>query len=156
MTKKTRRLILVIGIFGIAASAMALTLGALDQSITYFYLPSDLAALETKPSRPIRLGGLVAPASIEYAQGNAEEQVSASVKFVVTDGPHSVQVVYAGILPDLFREGQGVIAEGRLDADGETLSADNVLAKHDENYMPKEIADALKEKGLWNDEGHSE
>jgi cytochrome c-type biogenesis protein CcmE len=145
VTKKARRLALALGVFVFAAGAVALTLSALRTSVTYFYMPSDLASLETKPGRPIRLGGLVEAGSVLHSEGS-----SPIVRFAVTDGASRIAVAYAGILPDLFREGQGVVVEGRLQPDG-TLLAANVLAKHDENYMPKEVADALREQGRWRE-----
>ena len=147
MTKKTRRLYLVLGIVAFAAVAVGLTLSALRQSITYFYMPGDIAALPERPSNALRLGGLVETGSIAYPNGESSHEVT----FRVTDGAESILVSYAGLLPDLFREGQGVIVQGKFAQDGSRLDADTVLAKHDENYMPKEVADALKEKGVWND-----
>lgn len=151
MTKKTRRLFLAIGIFAFAAAAVGLTLSALKNSITYFYMPSDVAALASKPARPIRLGGLVENGSVKYLNPENRSETNPVVEFAVTDGSASIKVAYAGLLPDLFREGQGVIVQGRFNEGGDLLRAENVLAKHDENYMPKEVADALKEKGYWND-----
>lgn len=149
MTKKTRRMFLAIGVFAFAAAAAGLTLSALKSSITYFYMPSDIAAMAQKPHSPIRLGGLVETGSISYPNAQSGADKNSLVEFNVTDGAETIRVVYAGLLPDLFREGQGVIVQGRFTDDGARLTADNVLAKHDENYMPKEVADALKEKGLW-------
>lgn len=151
MTKKTRRLRLAIGIFAFAAAAVGLTLSALKSSITYFYMPSDIAAMAEKPGNAIRLGGLVETGSINYPNAASGTDKNALVEFRVTDGANTIKVVYAGLLPDLFREGQGVIVQGRFAPGGAMLKADNVLAKHDENYMPKEVADALKEQGLWKD-----
>ncbi|MCB2113071.1 MAG: cytochrome c maturation protein CcmE [Parvularculaceae bacterium] len=151
MKKKTKRLYLALGLFAFAAGAVALTLNALKGSITYFYLPSDLAALDERPAAAIRLGGLVETGSVEF--GETEDRTRPHVAFIVTDGENRIRVAYAGLLPDLFREGQGVIVQGRFTADGDHLNADTVLAKHDENYMPKEVADALKEKGRWQDNG---
>lgn len=147
MTKKKRaRIALFGGVFLIAAAAAALTLTALSGSITYFYTPSELTELDERPTGPIRLGGLVADGSVEYAGRENGDIVS----FTVTDGGANILVSYAGLLPDLFREGQGVVVQGRLVSDNQ-LTADNVLAKHDENYMPKEVADALKEQGRWQE-----
>ena len=132
-----------IGIIGaILGLAVMLTLTALEDTVVYFYDPSALAE---KPldNRLIRVGGLV-------VEGSVDKSVS-TIKFSLSDGAASVDVAYSGILPDLFREGQGIIAEGRYD--GKLFTAETVLAKHDENYMPKEIADSLKDKGLWKDEG---
>ena len=147
MSPKRKRLILFGGAFVAAASAAALTLTALNSSITYFYTPSELSALEEQPSRAIRLGGLVAVDSIEYQKSGSGASI---VSFTVTDGAAAMRVSYEGILPDLFREGQGVVVQGRI-LPGGHLNADNVLAKHDENYMPKEVADALKEQGRWQE-----
>ncbi len=144
--KKQQRLIFFGGIFLAAAAAVALTLFALRGSITYFYTPSELAALGETPSSPIRLGGLVADGSVEYAKAETGDVVS----FTVEDGGADIRVNFAGLLPDLFREGQGVVVQGRMTDDG-VMTADNVLAKHDENYMPKEVADALKEQGVWQE-----
>jgi cytochrome c-type biogenesis protein CcmE len=106
-------------------------------------MPGDLAAAHLQPGQRIRLGGLVEKGSIERGQG-------ATVAFSVTDTDKSVKVTYTGILPDLFREDQGVITEGSFGPDG-TFVADSVLAKHDENYMPKEVADSMKAKGIWQE-----
>ena len=132
-----------IGIIGaILGLAVMLTLTALEDTVVYFYDPSALAE---KPldNRLIRVGGLVVEGSVDKSES--------TIKFSLSDGAASVDVAYSGILPDLFREGQGIIAEGRYD--GRLFTAETVLAKHDENYMPKEIADSLKDKGLWKDEG---
>ena len=144
--KKQQRLYLFGGIFIVAAGATALTLSALSGSITYFYTPSELAALGETPDKPIRLGGLVANGSVDR-EGKASGDI---VSFTVTDNTSEVSVTYNGLLPDLFREGQGVIVQGRMIA-ATQMRADNVLAKHDENYIPKEVADALKEQGVWNE-----
>jgi cytochrome c-type biogenesis protein CcmE len=108
-------------------------------------MPSDLAEKPVEPGQRIRLGGLVEKGSIQRGQGT-------EVAFAVTDQEKTIKVVYNGLLPDLFREGQGVITEGAFDPAG-TFVADSVLAKHDENYMPKEVADSLKEKGVWQEKG---
>ncbi len=145
MTKKKRQRLFVFGgVFAAAALAVGLTLTALSGSITYFYTPSELAKLDATPDRPIRLGGLVAEGSVRYEQANTGD----IAHFTVTDGGAEVAVSYAGVLPDLFRVGQGVVVQGRM-TDANVMAADNVLAKHDESYMPKEVADALKEQGLW-------
>ena len=149
-SKKTRRLYLALGLFAFAAGAVALTLNALKGSITYFYMPSDIAALAAPPTSAIRLGGLVETGSVRHAEGEP------LVNFVVTDGEHRIPVAYSGILPDLFREGQGVVVQGRFAKGGGELVADTVLAKHDENYMPKEVADALKKQGRWQETGDKE
>lgn len=141
MTRKRRRLIAVAAGMALLASAAALVLNAFRDSLVFFYGPSEALAKEIGPDRRFRLGGLVEPGSV----GKAGDGVT--VTFKVTDGAASVPVRFAGILPDLFREGQGVIAEGRL-LQG-TFEARNVLAKHDETYMPAEVVDALKKSGQW-------
>lgn len=146
--KKQRRLALIGGCFVVAAIAVALVLNALKSSITFFYTPSDLVSLSEPPARAIRLGGLVEDGSVQYLS----EGTTARVRFVITDTKNRTEVFYTGILPDLFREGQGVVVMGRLDGGGR-LQAQEVLAKHDETYMPKEVADALKKQGLWHEEG---
>ncbi len=145
MTRKNRRL--MFGALGLSAlfGATALVLLALQENMMFFRSPSDLANGSVNLERAIRLGGLVEPGSVVKSDGNAE------VTFRITDGQASIQVDYRGILPDLFREGQGVIVEGRMSPSGQ-FAADEVLAKHDENYMPKEVADALKEGGHWKGE----
>lgn len=147
MTRKRRRLyILVLFLLGLGTAA-ALTLNALQDNLAFFYSPSDLAAKEA-PKAAFRLGGLVEVGSIERAAGNGSRNVE--VRFRITDLEKSVPVVYAGILPDLFREGQGVVANGHLGPDG-VFVAREILAKHDENYMPPEVADALKKSGRWQE-----
>ncbi|MCO5063103.1 MAG: cytochrome c maturation protein CcmE [Rhizobiaceae bacterium] len=141
MTRKQKRLTVILGGLGFLALAGGLTLFALGQRASYFYMPADLKTAEVAPGQRIRLGGLVEGGSIVRGEGT-------TVRFGVTDHENSVKVVYTGILPDLFREEQGVIAEGTFGSDG-VFVADSVLAKHDENYMPKEVADSLKEKGLF-------
>jgi cytochrome c-type biogenesis protein CcmE len=142
MTRKQKRLSVIAGALGFLGLATALTFYALGQKASYFFMPGDLQAATLSPDQRIRLGGLVEKGSIVRDAGP-------QVHFTVTDGDKTVPVVYVGILPDLFREGQGVITEGTLGADG-IFKADSVLAKHDETYMPKEVADSLKEKGVWN------
>ncbi len=141
MTRKQKRLAVIGGGLSILAAAAALVLFALRQEIVFFRTPSDLTDLPVAAGQRLRLGGLVEKGSVERGQGT-------SVFFVVTDTIKTVKVSYTGILPDLFREEQGVVAEGAMAADG-SFVADTVLAKHDENYMPKEVADSLKEKGVW-------
>ncbi|NWG92448.1 MAG: cytochrome c maturation protein CcmE, partial [Parvularculaceae bacterium] len=126
---------------------LALTLTALKSTVAYFYTPSDLRELSSPPAGLIRLGGLVAPGSVKFG-----DDESAAVNFIIRDETAETPVSYEGILPDLFREGQGVVVQGRLQHG--RLIASEVLAKHDENYMPKEVADALKEQGRWK-EGQS-
>lgn len=144
MTRKQKRSAFIAGVFAVAALAAFLVLGALNRSVAYFYTPSDLAALEAAPSGMIRLGGLVEAGSVRYPTDDAE------VHFVIVDEGARTPVVFRGILPDLFREGQGVIVQGRLAGSG-GLEAVEVLAKHDENYMPREVADALKKQGRWKE-----
>ena len=141
MTRRQKRLAVIGGGIGFLGLATALVLVALGQKTSYFYMPGDLMAAEIAQGQRIRLGGLVETGSVVRGEGTA-------VRFAVSDGEASVPVTYGGILPDLFREGQGVVTEGVLAGDGVFL-ADTVLAKHDENYMPKEVADSLKEKGVW-------
>lgn len=141
MTRKQRRLSLIGVALGVLALAVALVLGALKDSIVFFNSPTDVVEKHVKPGQRIRIGGLVKEGSVQ--RGN-----SLTVRFEVTDGRSTIPVAYQGLLPDLFREGQGIVAEGALDATG-TLKADSVLAKHDETYMPKEVADALKKQGHW-------
>ena len=145
MTRRHRRLTLI-GLAGIVlAVAAGLVLYAMADRITFFSSPSDLAAKPATPGTRIRLGGLV-------KDGSVVKGADGSVAFVVTDGAATVPVSYRGILPDLFQEGQGVVAEGLIAPD-HSLSADTVLARHDERYMPKEVVDALKRAGRWQESG---
>ncbi len=143
MTRKQKRLAVIAGALVFLGGATALTFYALGQRTSYFYMPSDLTAKPVEPGQRIRLGGLVEKGSIQRGQGT-------EVAFAVTDQEKTIKVVYNGLLPDLFREEQGVITEGAFDPAG-TFVADSVLAKHDETYMPKEVADSLKEKGVWQE-----
>jgi cytochrome c-type biogenesis protein CcmE len=144
MTRKQRRLILIGGSIGVLAVAVALMLNAFRDSIVFFNSPSDVAEKHIGPGTRIRLGGLVKSGSLVRSD-------NLRVRFDVTDGSHDMAVAYQGVLPDLFREGQGVVTEGALDGSG-VFNADTVLAKHDETYMPKEVADALKKSGHWKDD----
>ena len=144
MTRKQRRLVLIGGSLGVLAVAVALMLNALRDSIVFFNSPSDVMEKHVGPGTRIRLGGLVKDGTVMHSD-------NLTVQFEVTDGQRDVRVSYQGVLPDLFREGQGVVAEGVLDAGG-TFKADSILAKHDETYMPKEVADALKRSGHWKDD----
>jgi cytochrome c-type biogenesis protein CcmE len=144
MTRKQRRLVLIGAGLGVLAVAVALMLNAFRDAIVFFSSPSDIAEKHIGPGTRIRLGGLVKDGSI--VRGN-----DLRVRFDVTDGKSELPVSYQGVLPDLFREGQGVVAEGTLDGGG-TFNADTILAKHDETYMPKEVADALKKSGHWKDD----
>jgi len=141
MTRKQRRATFIglgIGILGVA---VLLVLYALRDTIVFFHTPSEVTAKQIPAGKRIRLGGLVAEGSLKRGEG-------LTVGFAITDTVKTIPVSYTGILPDLFREGQGVVAEGKLDAAGRFL-ADGVLAKHDENYMPPEVAKALKQQGVW-------
>jgi cytochrome c-type biogenesis protein CcmE len=142
MTRKQKRLALIGGGVSFLIAAVLLVMFAFSQSVAYFYVPSDLEKADLKPDTRIRLGGLVEVGSWKRGQGMHEN-------FVVTDTIGKVSVAYTGILPDLFREGQGVVAEGRMTSlSPPTFVADTVLAKHDETYMPKDVADRLKAKGV--------
>ena len=143
-TRKTRRLYIVLVGMTMLGLAAGLVSFAFQDSLVFFYTPSDLVEKDVNPGQRLRLGGLVAEGSVE--------KDGTTVRFVVTDLAAEMSVTYTGILPDLFREGQGVVAEGSLLADG-SLEATSVLAKHDENYMPKEVADKLKESGRWQEGG---
>lgn len=143
MTRKQRRLILIGSCLAVLGVALALILGALKDSIVFFNSPTDVVEKQIAPGTRIRLGGLVQPGTFTRRDLDA--------RFDVTDGKTSIKVSYRGILPDLFREGQGVVTEGALDGSG-SFVADTVLAKHDETYMPKEVADALKKQGHWKDD----
>ena len=144
MTRKRQRLFLIGGGLGVLAIAVALMLNAFRDSIVFFNSPSDVAVKHIGPGTRIRLGGLVKTGSL--VRGDHMK-----IRFDVTDGNHEIAVAYQGVLPDLFREGQGVVAEGTLDGSG-VFNADTILAKHDETYMPKEVADALKKSGHWRDD----
>ena len=141
MTRKQRRLTLIGTGVAVLAVAVALMLFALRDSIVFFNSPSDVAEKHVPAGTRIRLGGLVKTGTL--VRGDHMQ-----VRFDVTDGNREVAVAYQGVLPDLFREGQGVVAEGALDGAG-VFNADTILAKHDETYMPKEVADALKKSGHW-------
>ena len=143
MTRKQKRLMMLCAGLAVLAVAAGLVLYAMRDNIVFFYTPSDITEKAIPPGTRIRLGGLVEQGSFKKGEG-------AVVTFTVTDTLKTIPVSYTGQLPDLFREGQGVVTEGALDATG-LFVADTVLAKHDENYMPKELADSLKEKGVWNE-----
>ncbi|QIG98790.1 MULTISPECIES: cytochrome c maturation protein CcmE [unclassified Bradyrhizobium] len=144
MTRKQRRLTLIGCALVVLAIAAGLVLNALRDSIVFFSTPSMVAEKHLGPGKRFRLGGLV-------EQGSLKRGDNLAVTFTVADGGATLPVAYKGILPDLFREGQGVIAEGALDDNG-VFRADTVLAKHDETYMPKDVADALKKQGHWKDD----
>jgi cytochrome c-type biogenesis protein CcmE len=143
MTRRQRRLVLI-GISGaVLAVAVALVLSAMRDSIVFFHSPTEVAQDHLAPGTRIRIGGLVKPGSLERGD-------KLNIRFDVTDGKSDIPVRYQGIVPDLFREGQGVVAEGKLGPGG-TFIADTVLAKHDERYMPREVVDALKKAGRWQE-----
>jgi cytochrome c-type biogenesis protein CcmE len=144
MTRKSRRLFLLGGGVGVVAVAVALTLNAFRDAIVFFNSPSDVMEKHIAAGTRIRLGGLVKTGSLVRSD-------DLKVRFALTDGSREIAVAYQGVLPDLFREGQGVVAEGMLDGSG-VFNADTILAKHDETYMPKEVADALKKSGHWKDD----
>ena len=141
MTRKQRRLVLIGSALAVLVFAVGLVLTALKDSIVFFNSPTDVVEKQIAPGARIRLGGLVKEGSITRGD-------NLQVRFAVTDGRNTIPVAYQGLLPDLFREGQGVVTEGTLNTAG-TFKADSVLAKHDENYMPPEVAKALKEQGVW-------
>lgn len=145
MTRKQKRLAIIGGGVGVIGIAVILVLFALQEQIVYFHSPTDIIENKVGPGDRIRLGGLVAENSVVRGQGT-------QVHFAVTDTTNTVKITYAGILPDLFREGQGVVVEGAFQQGEPMFVADTVLAKHDETYMPKEVADSLKEQGHWQGE----
>lgn len=144
MTRKQRRLTIIGAALGVLALAAGLVLNALRDSIVFFSTPSMVAEQHIGPGKRFRLGGMV-------EKGSLVRGADLVVTFAVSDGAGKLPVTFKGILPDLFREGQGVVAEGALDGGG-VFNADTVLAKHDETYMPKEVADALKKQGHWKDD----
>ncbi|TQF29709.1 cytochrome c maturation protein CcmE [Bradyrhizobium sp. CB82] len=144
MTRKGRRLAIISAAGVTLTIAIGLILFALRDSIVFFYGPSELAAKAPPPGTRLRIGGLV-------KRGSLTHEGSSTVIFAVTDLKHDVDVSYTGLLPDLFREGQGVVAEGTVEGPS-LFHADTVLAKHDERYMPKEVADELKREGTWRNE----
>jgi cytochrome c-type biogenesis protein CcmE len=141
MTRKQRRLSMIAASGAVLALAAALVLIALRDQIVFFYSPTEALA----PGSRVRLGGLVVDGSVKRAEDG-------SVSFAITDTANEIEVSYRGLLPDLFREGQGIVAEGVLTA-ARTLNAESVLAKHDENYMPREVVEALKAQGRWQEGG---
>ncbi len=142
MTRKQRRLLTITAAMILLGAAAALVLFALRDTLVFFYTPSELASKQLPPGRTFRIGGLVSEGSVRRSADGV------SVTFSVTDLTASLPVRYRGLLPDMFREGQGVVAEGALGEDG-VFTATQVLAKHDENYMPAEVAEALKKSGQW-------
>ena len=144
MTRKQTRLTIILASLAVLGCAAGLVLYAIRDTIVFFYTPSEIAEKHVAPGTRLRLGGLVEQGSLTKKDNTAN--------FVVTDKIGTIKVTYTGILPDLFREGQGVVAEGVLGADGVFVADNNgVLAKHDENYMPKDVADKLKAKGVWKE-----
>jgi cytochrome c-type biogenesis protein CcmE len=139
--RRKRLLTITVVVLGIG-TAVGLTLYALQQNINLFYAPAQIAAGEAPLARSIRIGGLVVDGSVR------RDPDSLQVEFTLTDNIGEVKVLYEGILPDLFREGQGIVARGVL-LEGNVVKAEEVLAKHDENYMPPEVADSLKQAGIW-------
>jgi cytochrome c-type biogenesis protein CcmE len=143
--RKKRRLYFVLALMVAGAGGAALVIAALKDNVLYFYSPSDVAQKHVSPGTPFRIGGLVEAGSLKHGDG-------AEVDFTVSDGKTNIPVKYRGVLPALFREGQGVVAMGALNGSG-TFDATRVLAKHDERYMPPEVVDALKRSGRWKEEG---
>ena len=143
MTRKGRRLALIAVALGVVAAAVGLALYALDDSIVFFYSPSEVLQKNVQAGARLRVGGLVEPGSVTKTAND-------KLDFSITDGAHQIKVSYEGLPPDLFREGQGVVAEGVLEAPGQ-LRAETILAKHDERYMPREVVDALKKQGRWQE-----
>lgn len=141
MSPKQKRLAAIAAVALLLAAAVGLVLGALRENIVFFYTPSEIPA--DAEGRAIRLGGLVKTGSVQIDGLTSD--------FIVTDGDAEIAVRFDGALPSLFREGQGVVAEGRIAAG--VLTASNVLAKHDETYMPREVAESLRDKGVWQGDG---
>jgi cytochrome c-type biogenesis protein CcmE len=141
VTRKQKRLAIIGGGVSFLIAAVLLVMFAFSQSVAYFYVPGDLAKADLAPGTRIRLGGLVETGTVKRGDGR-------TITFSVTDTLDRVPVRYTGILPDLFREGQGVVAECAFDAQSAVFVADTVLAKHDETYMPKDVADRLAEQGV--------
>jgi cytochrome c-type biogenesis protein CcmE len=147
MTRKQRRLTLIGAAGCVLAIALGLVLYAMNDTIVFFNSPADIQAKNVRPGTRFRLGGLVKEGTVRR---NSDQQVT----FVVMDAEGSIEVSYKGLLPDLFREGQGIVAEGVLESPS-VFRADTVLAKHDENYMPREVADTLKRQGHWQGEANA-
>ncbi|MGH1483676.1 MAG: cytochrome c maturation protein CcmE [Geminicoccales bacterium] len=147
--RKQQRMVLVVVALLLLGGATALVMAALSDSVAFFATPSDIAQGKVEKDKNFRIGGLV-------VDGSVDRDDEGVVSFALTDQANEVVVQYAGILPDLFREGQGIVAQGRIGDDG-TFLASEVLAKHDENYMPAEVAESLKQAGMWNNgEGHGD
>jgi cytochrome c-type biogenesis protein CcmE len=143
VTRKGRRLALIAVALGVVAGAAALALYALSDNIVFFYSPSEILQKNVQAGARLRIGGLVEPGSVVKAAGDR-------LDFSITDGANQIKVSYEGLPPDLFREGQGVVAEGVLEAPGR-FRAETILAKHDERYMPREVVDSLKKQGRWQE-----
>ncbi len=144
MTRKGKRLTLILGALSVLGVAAALMLFALRDNIVFFYTPSELVQKNVAPGSRLRIGGLVKEGSVVKTDGR-------NVTFTITDKTRDLPVAFTGLLPDLFREGQGVVVDGVLQPGGD-FRADSVLAKHDERYMPKDVADKLKAQGVWQGE----
>ena len=142
--RKHKRLTFVLIALFLLGSSTALILAAFEDNIVFFFSPTELKNKNPGPNKRLRIGGLVKAGSVEKSDGGV-------VTFSITDTAKTVKIRYKGILPDLFREGQGIVAEGHFN--GRLFRADEVLAKHDENYMPPEVADALKKSGNWKSNG---
>ena len=142
MTKRRKRGLLIASGAGVLSVAALLVMAAMRDNIVFFHTPTELLSGKVMSDSQIRIGGLVEKGSLKRQSNGVD------FSFKVTDGAESLPVFYTGILPDLFREGQGVVTEGSFRSDG-MFVADSVLAKHDERYMPKEVAEGLKEKGVW-------
>ena len=140
--RRRRFLFLLLGIFAFSLSGTLVLLASRD-SLVYFYTPTELLKINNVEGKLIRIGGLV-------EIGTLKRKGDLTINFIVDDGQNKIEVEYIGILPDLFREGQGVICEGKIAGDNVFL-ASKILAKHDENYMPPEVAEALKESGKWRE-----
>jgi cytochrome c-type biogenesis protein CcmE len=143
MTRKKRRLTLIASALAVLSLGLGLILFALRDNIVFFYSPGELTQKAPQAGQRLRIGGLV-------KQGTLRHEGGQTVRFAVTDTKADIEVVYSGLLPDLFREGQGVVAEGALGQD-KVFHADSILAKHDERYMPRDVADALKKEGVWRE-----
>jgi cytochrome c-type biogenesis protein CcmE len=145
MTRKQKRLTLIFSALGLLGLAVGMVLFALRDNVVFFYGPTEMTEKQVGSGQRLRIGGLVKAGSLTHLDDK-------SVTFAVTDGKNDVSVAYTGLLPDLFKEGQGVVAEGALDQ-AHVFKADSILAKHDERYMPREVADALKKQGVWQEPG---
>ena len=143
MTRKGRRLALIAAALGVVAAAVGLAFYALNDNIVFFYSPSEILQKNVQAGARLRVGGLVESGSVVKSAGD-------KLDFSITDGANQVKVSYEGLPPDLFREGQGIVAEGVLEAPGR-LRAETILAKHDERYMPREVVEALKKQGRWQE-----